>query len=254
MARVFGAFQTEKMSISFERRSDTRMYFDQQSVNIDEEFGHCVGAFFLINPGTAKPIEERSKSAPWGALTYNDERLLPHLEKVLDHALGVVHAKSKAVENELKKHAYIQILNLAYIRDALNAGCALGMWRELVKSKKDTDDVPHLPRGKERLRFVVFGWGDSYKPDLDEPRIVRVLEECVGSDTQLFFPSNAAIKGDEEIRQETACVDGLREQLRRHRKPAPAYPCGARNAGKRFLDQYCKSMGPLIGEALCETS
>ncbi|MCA9242069.1 MAG: hypothetical protein KDA37_17785, partial [Planctomycetales bacterium] len=241
MPRVFGAYRQLRLEDGriVTVRSDTRFYFGVQCGRTPKSFGRCVGAFYLINPGSAESESgARQKdglvSHGWGPLVYHREDLLPTLERALDGAYCRVNRDDIRRGRRLLESCYIQILNLSYVKSAGDAKQSLVDWRRLVGEKRVKDDTPR----DKQLAFVVFGWGRYYDSGQDGLRVSSVLKRCVGQETQLIFPRSAAIWERGEVDRELAQRAELQSQLKRPNN----YPCGPSRYPKgdlRTRREYC---------------
>lgn len=249
MPRVFAGY-SEIHTIDgevVERRRDTRFYLGEQDQRISRAFGECIGAFYLQNPGSAASLMGRRRdrqgltSRPWGPLCYADEALLPALEAVLAEAIARVRRRSRMRAEELCQTGYVQILNLSYIRNPADAKQPCLEWRRLVHAKRVRDD---LPPGE--VRFVVFGWGNAYRRVEDGPRVLKVLERCVGPRTSLIFPEGAQVRNGRAIDVVSGCGGALADELSRKAN----YPCGGKHERRTYPALYARAVAPVIARSL----
>lgn len=256
MPRVFGSYRQYRMDDTriVTVRADTRLYFGVQCGGTKKSWGRCVGAFYLINPGSAESEatavnRDGLTSHRWGPLVYHREDLLPTLERVLDEAYCRVRRKNAEQARGLLEDGYVQILNLAYVKSASDAGRALTDWRSLVEQKVARDDVP---RGGP-LSFVVFGWGNRFHSERDGRRVTSVLRRCVDETTLLIYPCTQDIWEASPVTVARVEPDELSRQLRLTNN----YPCGASHYPKgdgrtrrEYCTRYARTVGPLLGECL----
>jgi len=249
MPRVFAGY-SEIHTIDgevVERRRDTRFYLGEQDQRISRAFGECIGAFYLQNPGSAASLMGRRRdrqgltSRPWGPLCYADEALLPALEAVLAEAIARVRRRSRRRADELCQRGYVQILNLSYIRNSADAKQPCLEWRRLVRARRVQDDCP--PR---EVRFVVFGWGNAYRSVEDCPRVLKVLERCVGPRTSLIFPERAQVKNGRPVDVVAGCGGAIADELSRKAD----YPCGGRHERRTYPALYARAVAPVIARSL----
>lgn len=230
-----------------ERRRDTRFYLGEQDQRISRTFGECIGAFYLQNPGSAASLMGRRRdrqgltSRPWGPLNYADEALLPALEAVLAEAIARVRRRSRMRAEELCQTGYVQILNLSYIRNPADAKQPCREWRRLVGAKRVQDDCPPA-----EVRFIVFGWGNAYRPVDDGPRVLKVLQRCVSPRTDLVFPEGAQVRKGRPVDVVTGCCGSLADELRRKAN----YPCGGQHERMTYPTLYARAVAPVIARSL----
>jgi hypothetical protein len=185
-----------------------------------------VGVFYLQNPGSAHSLTpKRRNRQDWGPLCYGREILIPQLERVLDEALKRIGAKrkdKKRIAQDLIRSAYVQILNLSYIKKASDkGGIAITKWRKLHKEGKLQDDKPYRGHAKD-VRFVVIGWGNK-ATIADRQRVEDSLLLFVRSTTTWFWPTWDDIENETTIKSSPAGAD-ISKRLREFWTTEPAYP------------------------------
>ena len=87
-------------------RWDTRVYLN--SGVYEQNQGTCVGAVVAKNPGSAA-----TGTLPWGPMVIGKDKMLPIVLSVFTQAYLHKHYQG----NQPPKDAYVQILNLFYLRD-----------------------------------------------------------------------------------------------------------------------------------------
>lgn len=251
MAKGFASY-SDILTLSDEivvRRRDTRLFFGDQEQDITRKFGHCVGAFYLQNPGSAAGVSRPHvdanglKRIPWGPLNYASEALLPTLEAVLRETLCLVERNNSSFAEQLRETGYVQILNLSYIRNPADSKQPLKEWRELVQARKVQEDCP-----PGKLKFIVFGWGGAYHSAEDSKRIGRILKKCTEESTRLIFPEAVDVRAGKPIHVWTAGAGCLERQLSRRTN----YPCGGQHERTTYPPLYCQAVAPILASSMLD--
>jgi hypothetical protein len=253
MPRVFAGFEQKRVGPKevVQVRRDTRFYLADQD-GVTPDFGRCIGAFYLINPGRADPMCEPQLTKggllrwEWGPLHYGNEVLLPHITRVLDGALERVASASPRVCRGLCKDGYIQLLNLSYVRSVTESTRSIEQWRALIRDGVVGEDVPRHP---EAMKFVVFGWGTFYKPTLDGRRVSEAIASYLPYGVRLLFPTMGSIARGRYVRKprvRRTDAESLRTQIATRNN----YACGAQSDRQAFCRRYQAVMGRELANIL----
>lgn len=254
MSRVFAEF--EEFAIDQDTivrvRRNTRLYCVDQP-NIEPSYGRCIGAFYLINPGSAAPMCEACGSEAgrmkwkWGPVDYSREQLMPVLLGVIDDALNMARASNSESPRLLRADGYVQLLNLSYIQSAKDGKTAITQWRPLVADSLVADDCP---RSSELMQFVVFGWGKSYyHHKRDGERVASTLAACVAPNATFLFPAASAVRNQHPLDVVTIAsptAEAIHAELNR----ANNYPCGAQSERKTYPQLYRQAVAPVLARLL----
>lgn len=149
-------------------RHNTRLWFKRPESPSFE--GTCVGAVVGLNPGSAKGDAEIGRET------------LGNCDPTMDRILSTFEIAFKLKGLPVPEGAYVQMLNLFYLRDA-RASTALAARDEnpqILADARDKEEGRQYP-------FLWLAWGKSARADDVDRFLIRRREKCCWVDSRSNF-------------------------------------------------------------------